>query len=125
MDIQKNLLLFYKKSLKLKKARLKVKTLKESKVKISDQKNLNISEIQDAANHYLKIKKFSDRIGQLPSDLLGIQRKLISTFKTIGLRVGKKILIEDKKYGNIYFWYEGTFVYFEDKNSQSDEPTSI
>lgn len=125
MNIQKHLILFYRKSVKLKKTKLKVKTLKESKVKISDQNNPNISEIQEAADHYLKIKKYSDRIGQLPNALLGIQRKLISIFKTIGLRGGKKILIEDKKYGNIYFWYEGTYVYFEDKNSQSAEHTSI
>lgn len=81
--------------------------------------------IQDAAHHYLKIKKYSDRIGQLPNALLGIQRKLISILKTIGLRGEKKILIEAKKYGNIYFWHEGTYVYFEDENSQSAEPTSI
>lgn len=125
MKIQKHLILFYRKSVKLKKTRLKLKTLKGSKLKISDQDNPNISEIQDTADHYIKIKKYSDRIGKLSSALLGIQRKLISIFKTIGLRGGKKILIEDKKYGNIYFWYEGTYVYFEDKNSQSAEPTSI
>lgn len=113
MNSQKMLLCFYKKTEQLNKAKLKLKKLKKATLKLNNQGDLRISNVQAAADHYFEIKKYSDRVEKLPSDLREIQREMITVFKSIGLQGKKKLLVEHKHFGDFNFWYEGTYLHFD------------
>ena len=92
---------------------MQLKELKKSNIKLPKNKENNLLEIQDAIDHHMEIVELSTRVGKLPSDLLGIQRKVITVLKAIGFPAKRTVLINDEHYGNIVFWYEGTYLYFE------------
>lgn len=115
MKLHKKLISFYKKSKALEAARLQLKELKKSNIKLPKNKEITLLEIQDAIDHHMEIVALSTIVGKLPSDLLGIQRKVISVLKAISFPAKKVILINDEHYGKITFWYEGTYLYFEEQ----------
>jgi len=107
------LIRFYKKSAKLERTKLFFKDLKNSAPKLKNQHELNISEIQQAINHQMEIDKCSAILAKLPSDLIGLQRDILSMLKLIGFRGKTNILVEDESFGEVNFWYEGSYLYFE------------
>ncbi|RZJ76195.1 MAG: hypothetical protein EOO45_03135 [Flavobacterium sp.] len=83
--------------------------------KVSKNKDINLSEIQDAIDHHMEMVAFAETVGKLPSDLLRIQRNVLTVLKAIGFPAKRIISINDDHYGNIVFWYEGTYLYFEEQ----------
>lgn len=112
MKLHKKLIIFYKKTKELETARLKLKELKKTTAKLNKEAQITLSEIQDAIERHIEMKSFSDALDKLPSDLLGIQRKILTILKDIGFPAKKNILINDSHYGSIGFWYEGTYLLF-------------
>lgn len=113
MNLQKTLIKFYKKSITLDELRLKLTTLKKIKSRVSKTESLSLEDVQTAIDHQSKIKELTGKKDTLPSELLGIQRKIIQALKEVGVPIKKQIQVHDEKYGNITFWFEGTNVYFE------------
>ncbi|WP_316846848.1 hypothetical protein [Pedobacter psychrodurus] len=116
MKIHKRLITFYKKSKELEAARLKLKELKKTAIKINKNKTPDLSEIQDAIDHYMETKALSDIMHKIPSDLLGIQTKTLTVLRDIGLPAKTVIRVNDEHYGNIVFWYEGSNLRFKEEN---------
>jgi len=114
MNLQKNLISFYKKSKKLEIAREELKELKKSSVKLNKNKEFTINEIQAAIDYQLKLRELNDTIVKLPRAMSELQRQIIALLKSIGLPVKRTISINDEKYGNLTFWYEGIYLYFDD-----------
>jgi hypothetical protein len=116
MNLHKKLITFYKKSKELEAARLKLNELKKTAIKISKNKAPDLSEIQDAIDHYIETKALSDIMRKIPSDLLGIQTKTLTILRDIGFTGKTVIPINDEHYGNIVFWYDGSNLRFKEEN---------
>lgn len=113
MNLQKTLIKFYKKSISLDELRSTLTSLKKVKSKVNKNESLSLEDIQTAIDHQSKIKEITGKKDKLPSELLGIQRKIIQALKEVGVPIKKKIEVHDEKYGNITFWFEGTNVHFK------------
>ena len=112
MKLQKTLLRFFRKSAKLDNARVRLKELKKSFVKFNPDEEPDILTIQLKIDVQKQIETVSDDIEKLGSELMNLQRKSITTLKAVGIRTGKKILIENEGHGQLTFWYEGSYLYF-------------
>lgn len=113
MDLKKTLIKFHKKSISQNELKAKLISLKKINSRVTKIENPSIEDIQAAIDHQSKIKEVTSKKDKLPSELLGIQRKVIQALKEVGVPVKMQILVNDKRFGDINFWYEGTRVYFQ------------